>query len=570
MVSVAPRGLSQIPFRRDVKLFLGALVGFLIVLLLILLLLLQSFALKADALVRSDWDSLADAAVYAISGAGSIAPAESFLSVVRERYGIQAIEIHNADGSVVRSGQRPTEESSQRLQKLSGSQRILLWFDASELRSMKRTFDLTALIALASSILATILLILYLPRIVRPVEEMLAHARELGQERSGMEESRYLIETFKRSIDTMKAQEEELRRLHDAQKMRADELQRISATLTRSLTSGFVALDAFGRIVDMNAAGREMAGIAQERDCSGERPEDLLPEGEFRDVLHGAIDERQSLSRLEVRMDPARDLVAGLTTVPLLGESGQFLGMLALFTDLTPIRHLEDRIREMQTLADLGEISAGIAHEFRNSLSTVLGYLKLARRSPLGEEALDRIRKAEEEATLLSAAVQRLLAFARPMEIERQTVDLLVLAREVAAMLTESSPASTAIDVFGSPVLVEGDRALLARLLENLMRNAAESVQQKGSGDRVEVEVSGHPQPRIEVRDRGVGFNPDKAARLFLPFQSEKPNGFGLGLALAKKITFLHGGTIRLDGEEGVGATATIELPPAATRTESA
>jgi len=252
-------------------------------------------------------------------------------------------------------------------------------------------------------------------------------------------------------------------------------------------------------------------------------------------------------------------VTVGLTTVPLRNESGVFLGLLALFTDLTPIRSLEARVQEMTTLAQLGEISAGIAHEFRSSLSTILGYMKLARRGGVDDVAEGRLQSAEKEASLLLQAIERLLAFARPVQLNSESVDLRDLVCEQMKPLRDIAPDVT-FDLDGPAVAIEGDRILLSRAVENLLRNAVDAVRQKGDGGSVRVVVRDTPAPSVTIVDNGVGFDPAETSRLFLPFHSNKPNGFGMGLPLAKKIVLLHGGTLRLQGEPGKGAVATMEF----------
>ena len=186
-----------------------------------------------------------------------------------------------------------------------------------------------------------------------------------------------------------------MKRLHDREKSRADELERVTAALTRSLTSGLIAIDANGRIVDINAAGRDILGIAHEEPLSGRELRDVVKLPAFANSLQTAFEQQSAMTRVEID-DEA--VTIGLTTVPLRNESGAFLGFLALFTDLTPIRSLEMRVQEMTTLAQLGEISAGIAHEFRSSLSTILGYMKLARRGAVDDVAEGRLQSADKEA----------------------------------------------------------------------------------------------------------------------------------------------------------------------------
>jgi len=219
---------------------------------------------------------------------------------------------------------------------------------------------------------------------------------------------------------------------------------------------------------------------------------------------------------------------------------------------------LKDMLFDIRHLADIGEISAGVAHEFRNSLHTILGYMKLARKGGIDNTAESRLQSAEKEAALLLAAIERLLAFARPVELNAERVDLREVIAEQIAQLDDIG-GDVAVSLHGPPVVIDGDRVLLSRALENLLRNAADAVRQNGGGS-ITVTLRDQPLPSVTIADTGAGFNPRDAARLFLPFQSGKPNGFGMGLPLAKKIVLLHGGTLRLTGEMGKGAVATIEF----------
>jgi signal transduction histidine kinase len=342
----------------------------------------------------------------------------------------------------------------------------------------------------------------------------------------------------------MQAHEAELRRLHDLEKSRADDLARVSTALTRSLTSGLIALDPDGRVVEVNQVGREILGAGG--DAIGQPMASAFGESDFTRLIEQSFTERRALSRTETA---AGSQIVGVTTVPLVNDDGALLGMLALFTDLTRIRDLEGRVREMQTLADLGEMSAGIAHELRNSLSAILGFMTMSRRATNSEEAARALDNARTEATQLNQAVEGLLTFARPMRLDTQTVDLLALMRDIAERFDD-------VEVTGEATEISGDPNLLRRAMENLVRNAVESVKQKGSG-WVSVQVA---KKRVTIEDSGAGLDPADVPRLLLPFQSDKPAGYGLGLPLARKIILLHDGTLTLTGRPGEGATACAEF----------
>jgi signal transduction histidine kinase len=376
-----------------------------------------------------------------------------------------------------------------------------------------------------------------------------------GRTPGSASESSSMVATLETSIQAMKGREKELRVLHDRARERAAELDTITSTLVRSLTSGFIALDEDGRILDVNLAAREL--LRDGLTFTGLAPAAAIHRPHFAEALQRAVDGREAFQRHEVTEDDGAAF--GLTTVPLLDDAGRYFGMLALFVDLTPVRGLEQRVRQMQSLADLGEMSAGIAHEFRNSLSTVLGYLNLARKSTLPAEAEERIGRAEEEARQLNGAVASLLAYARPMELALQPVDLRSLIDEVVEQIR---PMATTVDiaVSGNGASILGDPLLLKRVVENVLRNAIESIREKGLPGRVNVTVAANPSPTITVRDNGVGVDPSRSATLFLPFQSTKRDGFGLGLALTRKIVLLHDGTVSLTGEPGLGATLEIRF----------
>lgn len=439
MVSGVRAPLTKIGFRRDVKLFLSSLVGFLIVLIFVLVLVLRTnLAHMEEAIDRSE-TVIADVAADTLNRS-TPAQLDAQLTFIRQRFRVDAIDLALRDGGHLSSGSQFGDFDE--LTRLTTPGKLTLRFDASQRRAIRRRFLLTSAICVAAASFGILLLLLYVPRILQPIEEMLDHAKELG-DRGDQEESAYLIETFRNSIATLRTQEEELKRLHDLEKTRAD--------------------------------------------------------------------------------------------------------------------GLETRVEEMQTLAQLGEISAGIAHEFRNSISTILGYMKLVRKSAIDDAAEGRLQNAEKEASLLLQAIERLLAFARPVQLNAERVDLRELMDDQVRQLGDVS-SDVAIDVAGPSIEIAADRVLLNRAVENLLRNAVDAVRQKGGGS-VQVTLNREPSPTVTIADDGIGFDPAETPRLFLPFQSNKPNGFGMGLPLARKIMLLHGGTLRLQGEPGRGAVATMEFP---------
>ncbi|HEX2122496.1 MAG TPA: hypothetical protein VHL59_12715, partial [Thermoanaerobaculia bacterium] len=328
MAATSARGLTKLSFRRDVRLFLGALVGFLAVLVVLLLLLLQSFLSHTRDAVRQRWENAARLAVADFSRGSDVSAADLQLTVIRSRYGIAGATLTTRDGREITSGVRAANDEVEALVRPTPVGTLTLFFDNSRLVASRRTFQLTALVSVLAVACGVTLLALYLPRITGPIEQMLDSAAEISERGPDVDEQDYLIETFRASIDTLKMQQNELQRLHDAQKVRADDLERVTAALTRSLTSGFLAVDPRGRVVDLNLAARE---ILHAGDVAGAPLDDAFGENAFTRSVLDAVENREAMTRSEVTFarDGSPPQLIGLTTVPLLDANQQFLGLLA-------------------------------------------------------------------------------------------------------------------------------------------------------------------------------------------------------------------------------------------------
>ncbi|HUK36276.1 MAG TPA: ATP-binding protein [Vicinamibacterales bacterium] len=492
----------------------------------------------ADRATRMQHDAIAEACAAEVQAMGS-QPLGDTLDALRARYGLDGIQVDTAGRPSVTSG-TIASRGGERLVRRRGLETINIYFPPSPLPEILRHFRIAATVGSIATLAGLVLVVVY----------ALTLARSGGEGRRAAAGG--FTDTYETSIRALKGKADEL-------KKRADELANISATLVRSLTSGFIAIDHEGLLLDMNQTARELLGIEPARAVEHRRVIDALGQSQFATVLQNAIDSQATLQRQEV-VDRIGDdeRIIGLSTVTLVDEKHRHLGMIALFTDLTPVRRLETRLRDMQSLADLGEMSAGIAHEFRNSLSTILGYLKLAQKDA-PSPAAERVRSAEHEARLLTEAVESLLSFARPVSLDLQPLDARELMRETAERLQATQEID--IEFRGTPAIIQGDATLLRRAFENILRNAIDAIEESHRKGHIVIESGGGAVPRLTITDNGVGIADEDAARLFLPFQSRKPKGFGLGLALTKKIVLLHGGWIRLSGHPGAGATVTIEFP---------
>jgi signal transduction histidine kinase len=202
-------------------------------------------------------------------------------------------------------------------------------------------------------------------------------------------------------------------------------------------------------------------------------------------------------------------------------------------------------------------MSAGIAHEFKNSLATISGYSQMLA-GDTDPETREFAQKIALETSNLTRIVTDFLNFARPRGMQREPLDLRAMledcARENGVALTmENVPA---------PCTVIADPTALRQVFSNLMRNSKEA-ERAGTAMAItaRTEDKGN-QKLIRISDNGSGIPPDKLPKIFIPFFTTKAEGTGLGLALVHRIVTDHGGAVSVSSSDA-GTTFTIALPRA-------
>lgn len=423
---------------------------------------------------------------------------------------------------------------------------------------------LSIFVPLAAAALV-VLAAFYLRSLLAPYERLLEAAgqapenfREHGDERD------FLIARFESTIDALHEQEQELERLARREKERADDLETAARTLSRNLPTGLLSVNPEGHVVELNEAGREILRLSRE-DRSEGFDAVLSETPDFRALLAEVLEKRVVAGRREVhwRRPPEPDRVLGVTATPAVGADGRFLGAVALFSDLTEIRRLEGRIALVRHLADLGQVSAGAAHEFRNAAAAIDGFADLALRSADPTRAAEYVRAIRQEAQEMSRVTNDFLLFAKPEGFAPEAVDLAGVA-EAASAETERAYPGVTVAQSGDFPEVSGSAVLLRRAIVNLLRNAVEATPQERRTAQNAVALWGVRGPRevtISVGDRGAGVAAAEREKIFLPFFSSKPGGSGFGLAIVARIAELHGGTVEVSDRPGGGSVFTLRVP---------
>ncbi|HEX9688932.1 MAG TPA: PAS domain-containing protein, partial [Thermoanaerobaculia bacterium] len=337
------------------------------------------------------------------------------------------------------------------------------------LRSLARSLTLVVPIAGAALV---VLAGFYLRSLLSPYDRLLAAADRApaaapsaGGPGEPGDEREFLLGRFEATITALKEKERELQ-------ARADDLETAARLLSRNLPTGLLSVDPKGRIVELNDAGREILQVFG--DAHGQRFDAALGAmPDFCALLGEVLRERDPVSRREIHWTVGQEPRSfGVTVTPAQGADGRFLGVLALFTDLTEMRRLEARIALTRHLSDLGQVSAGAAHEFRNAAAAIDGFAELALRSP--DRAAEHLRAIRREADEMSRVTSDFLLFARPEAFAPEPVDLSTVA-EAAAAETEAAFPDVFVDRSGSFPVISGSEVLLRRALVNLLRNAVEA-----------------------------------------------------------------------------------------------
>ncbi len=384
-------------------------------------------------------------------------------------------------------------------------------------------------------------------------------------------------------IEKLRAQEKELARLHLLAQERAQESERLTEEVTRNMPTGLLLVNATGAISSTNPAAEEALGARPMRYRSYK--EILGPDSDLARMLSACLSDGETFHRSEVEHMTQDGEVRrlGVTISPIYRTKGaakaagaaarnaaassgaKVSGALCLMSDLTELAALQKQIRWKENLAALGEMSAGIAHEFKNALATISGYAQMIHSEAKPGDIRESSERILDQTRALTHVVTEFLRFAKPLEICYETVAMQPLVERVAEELHEAAP-QCEVECEGSFVELPGDEALLRQALVNLTRNAAEAARAGGGPPRVRIsgtmeDLGGKRWQRVCVSDNGPGIPERDLPKIFLPFYTTKSEGTGLGLAVVQKVALQHGGSIEARNRPDAGADFILWLP---------
>lgn len=384
-------------------------------------------------------------------------------------------------------------------------------------------------------------------------------------------EAEFVLQTFQSVVARLQSQQRELELLSARASARADSAEKFSERVIASIPSGLLAFDAEGRATIINAPARALIDASDA--AEGEEVRTLLRHvPELAEMIERCLTSGEVYRREEVSLknSDGRARRLGATVAPIEPrEGGRARGALCLITDITEVTELREQVALKKNLESLGEMSAGLSHEFKNALATLHGYAQLLQNLDLDERGRAAATGLLTEVRSLSAMVTSFLNFARPQPLQLEDVSLRELVTECSEELRALYQEKRAqLSTEGEFPNVRADERMLRQVLLNLLRNAAESFDEQETRrvtvrGSIERDAYGKNWAQVEIKDTGPGIPAENLQRIFIPFFTTKAKGHGVGLALAHRVITDHGGTLSAaDSHEG-GASFTFKLPVA-------
>jgi two-component system sensor histidine kinase HydH len=344
-------------------------------------------------------------------------------------------------------------------------------------------------------------------------------------------------------------------------------VQAFTGLLISRLPVGIIATDQDGRIRTFNSTASAMTDREVES-VRNEEPEAVLPLEIAR--FFSLQDKSDEITDRDVVLKGADNMQYSLhlSSMPVYNQFSDFMGRVLLMYDLSELKRLEKEIQRHDRLVALGKMAAGVAHEVRNPLSSIKGFATL-----LGSKFKDGSQEHEaadllvQEAERLNRSITELLNYARPTPLRKEPVDLgeiVDLGLKLISSDAQVLGVKTSLDVEADLPAISVDKDKINQVLLNLYLNGLQAMEHSTSAKELKVSVHHDVHDGmlvIEVQDTGSGIPPEDLDKVLDPYFTTKPDGTGLGLALAYKIIDEHKGIIRFSSSEGEGTTVSVSLP---------
>jgi two-component system NtrC family sensor kinase len=355
--------------------------------------------------------------------------------------------------------------------------------------------------------------------------------------------------------------------LYNSLEQKALEIARLkdfSENIVESLNVGVLAVDLGGIVESWNTRMEQLFNVTR-HEAVGHQLRALLPE-ELANEIAARRDEEQITGIYKQRLHhQGKILTLNVSITPLVSKSGDRIGRLLLFDDVTQRERMEEQMSQTEKLTSLGLLAAGVAHEVNTPLAVISNYIQmLAKQMPEGDPRQGIIDKIVKQTFRASEIVNNLLNFSRTSATELADIDVNRVVEETLSLVAHPLKTSQiqVVKQLG-PTLpaVRGSANKLQQVFLNLFLNARDAMP---SGGMLEVRTATHNgSVEVEVVDTGAGISREHINRIFDPFFTTKAigRGTGLGLSVSYGIIKEHAGKIDVRSTPGKGTSFHVEFP---------
>jgi len=358
--------------------------------------------------------------------------------------------------------------------------------------------------------------------------------------------------------------------LYNSLEQKAAQIERLkdfSENIVESLNVGVLAVDFGGAVESWNTQLEGLIGVPREQ-AVGRKLEEVLPSDLMAEITARSGDERvSSLYKFHMQNREGRNLVVNVSIAPLVGKSGDRIGRLILFDDVTARMRLEEQVFQNEKLTSLGLLAAGVAHEVNTPLAVISNYIQmLAKQLPSGDPRHQLIEKVVKQTFRASEIVNNLLNFSRTGATEFTEVNLNAVVEEVLTLVAHpfrTAQVQVTRNLQQELPAVLGSTNKLQQVFLNLFLNARDAMP---SGGVVEIRTAAHNgSVEVEIIDNGGGIPRENLNRIFDPFFTTKSSGrgTGLGLSVSYGIVKEHAGKVDVRSTPGKGTSFRLEFPVA-------
>ncbi|RUS49231.1 PAS domain S-box protein [Cohnella sp. AR92] len=322
--------------------------------------------------------------------------------------------------------------------------------------------------------------------------------------------------------------------------------------------------DLEGNITQMNKAFETLYGWA-ESEIIGKRLANVPEEHaqEYRKVWEIVVRGGAVTGIETVRCDKNGTLLdVSLTVSPIRDEEDRIVAVATITRNITERKKTEEMLRQSEKLAVVGQMAAGFAHEIRNPLTTLRGFVQLQKKQGSLQPTYLEIMLSELDR--INHIVGELLIFSKPQPVRFQEASVKDILQDIATMLDSQAKQNNIELQLLCPnelPVVRGEPNQLKQVFLNLIKNAMESMPDGGALLIEAMEAPDHQGVSIRVIDQGEGIPEEALSRLGEPFYSTKPTGNGLGLMVSQQIIATHKGSLKFTSKLGQGTVAEVNLP---------